>query len=103
MKFKAVYVLLVSLFVMILSLSILTGNTIYIQFVHLLQSSSSSAVAQSQASKNPTLSSVSPSPSSSSPATPSSSSLLPEVFQRVENSVVQITSTRSNPNQLIII
>ena len=103
MKFKAVYVLLVSLFVMILSLSILNGNTIYIQFVHLLQSSSSSAVAQSQASKNPTLSSVSPSPSSSSPATPSSSSLLPEVFQRVENSVVQITSTRSNPNQLIII
>src|SRR5436190_4063563 len=104
MKFKAVYVLLVSLFVMILSLSILNGNTIYIQFVHLLQSSSSSAVAQPQPSKNPTLSSVSPSPTFSSPATPSSSSsLLPEVFQRVENSVVQITSTRSNPNQLIII
>jgi S1-C subfamily serine protease len=105
MKFKAVYVLLVSFFLMILFMYVLTGDTIYVQFVHLLQSSSSgSAVAQSQPSKNPTLSSPSPS-STFSPATQSSSSSspLPEVFQRVENSVVQITSTRSNPNQLIII
>ena len=71
MKFKAVYVLLVSFFLMILFMYVLTGDTIYVQFVHLLQSSSSST--------------------------------LPEVFQRVENSVVQITSTRSNPNQLLII
>jgi S1-C subfamily serine protease len=34
---------------------------------------------------------------------PSSSTSLPDVFKKVENSVVQITSTRSNPNQLIII
>ena len=104
MKFKAVYVLLVSFFLMILSIYVLTGDTIYVQFVHLLQSSSGSAVAQSQPSKTPTLSSASPSPTFS-PATQSSSSSssLPEVFQRVENSVVQITSTRSNPNQLLII
>src|SRR6187200_1258952 len=79
MKFKAVYVLLVSFFLMILSIYVLTGDTIYVQFVHLLQSSSSSssgsaaAAAQSQASKNPTLSSASPSPTFS-PATQSSSS-----------------------------
>src|SRR6187200_2505257 len=92
MKFKAVYVLLVSFFLMILFMYVLTDDTIYVQFVHLLQSSSGSAAAaaQSQASKTPTLSSASPSPTFS-PATPSSS--LPEVFQRVENSVVQITST----------
>ena len=39
-------------------------------------------------------------PSSSSP---SSSSSLANVFKRVENSVVQITSTRSDPNQITII
>ena len=33
----------------------------------------------------------------------SSSNSLPDVFKRVENSVVQITSSRSNPNELIII
>jgi S1-C subfamily serine protease len=41
------------------------------------------------------------SPSSSSPS--SSSSPLANVFKRVENSVVQITSTRSDPNQITII
>jgi signal recognition particle GTPase len=40
-------------------------------------------------------------PSSSSKSTTSSS--LPDVFKRVENSVVQITTTQSNPNTLIII
>src|SRR5919202_428237 len=40
-------------------------------------------------------------PSSSSP--PPSSTSLPDVFDKVENSVVQITSTRSNPNEVIII
>ena len=101
MKFKAIHALSVSFLVMILSLSVLAGNTIYLQFVHLLLPPGS-AVAQSQPSKNPALSSASPPPPSFSSATSSSSSL-PEVFQRVENSVVQITSTRSNPNQLIII
>ncbi|MBV9178016.1 MAG: serine protease, partial [Nitrososphaeraceae archaeon] len=38
-------------------------------------------------------------PSSSSKSTSS----LPGVFKRVENSVVQITTTQSNPNNLIII
>jgi S1-C subfamily serine protease len=33
----------------------------------------------------------------------SSSTSLPDVFDKVENSVVQITSTRSNPNEVIII
>jgi S1-C subfamily serine protease len=42
-------------------------------------------------------SSIDPLPSSSS------SSSLANVFKRVENSVVQITSTRSNPNQITII
>jgi S1-C subfamily serine protease len=37
------------------------------------------------------------------PNLPSSSASLPDVFKKVENSVVQITSTRSDPNQLIII
>jgi S1-C subfamily serine protease len=39
----------------------------------------------------------------SSSASSSSSTSLPDVFQRVENSVVQITTTRSNPNEVIII
>jgi S1-C subfamily serine protease len=39
---------------------------------------------------------------SSSPSVSSATSL-PDVFKRVENSVVQITSTRSDPNQVIII
>ena len=44
------------------------------------------------------------SPSSSSPSSSSSSSSsLANVFKRVENSVVQITSTRSDPNQITII
>jgi S1-C subfamily serine protease len=42
--------------------------------------------------------------SSSDPVNlPSSSTSLPDVFKKVENSVVQITSTRSNPNELLII
>jgi S1-C subfamily serine protease len=36
------------------------------------------------------------------PSSPSPNSL-PDVFKRVENSVVQITTTQSNPNQVIII
>ncbi|MFL6395274.1 MAG: S1C family serine protease [Nitrososphaeraceae archaeon] len=56
----------------------------------------SSIAAQSQ----PTL----PSQSTSSLSSSSSSvSSLPDVFQKVENSVVQITSTKSNPNEVIIL
>jgi S1-C subfamily serine protease len=44
-----------------------------------------------------------PSSSSKSTSSSSSSSSLPDVFKRVENSVVQITTTQSNPNTLIII
>src|SRR5918912_534034 len=68
----------------VLSLSLLASN---MQSVHLLIPSN--AAAQSQ----PTL------PSQSS----SSASSLPDVFQKVENSVVQITSRRSNPNDVIIL
>ena len=60
---------------------------------NVVQSSSSSS------SINPLTSPSSSSPSSSS----SSSSSFTNVFKRVENSVVQITSTRSNPNQVTII
>jgi hypothetical protein len=89
MKFKAVYALLIGSFIIMLSIFILTNNTLYVQFVHLLLPSS--IAAQSQ----PTL-------SSQSTSLPSSSSL-PDVFQKVENSVVQITSTKSNPNEVIIL
>ena len=41
-------------------------------------------------------------PSSTDP-TASPSTSLPDVFKKVENSVVQITTTRSNPNQVIIV
>src|SRR5919197_360653 len=93
MKTKKIRMLLFSsILATILSLSLLAGNnTLYLQFVHLLLPSN--AAAQSQ----PTLS---PQPTSS---TSSSSSSLPAVFQKVENSVVQITSTKSNPNEVIIL
>jgi S1-C subfamily serine protease len=102
MKFKAIHILLlVSFFATaVFSLSVLNDNTIYVQFIRLLQSSPSggnaaiaAAAAQSQPSNNPTL------PSSST----STASSLPDVFQKVENSVVQITSTKSNPNEVIIL
>src|ERR687885_1330728 len=92
MKTKKVRMLLFSSIVAtVLSLSLLAGNsTLDLQSVHLLVPSN--AAAQSQ----PTLS---PQPTSS----PSSVSSLPDVFQKVENSVVQITSTKSNPNEVIIL
>jgi S1-C subfamily serine protease len=76
MKFKAVHILLLaSCFIaMVLSLSILTGNI-------------------------PTRSFSAP----SSAATSSPPSSIPDVFQKVEDSVVQITSTKSNPNEVIIL
>src|SRR5919199_4596007 len=68
----------------VLSLSLLVGNNL--QFVQLLLPSN--AAAQSQTTL--------PSQSTSS----TSSGSLPDIFQKVENSVVQITSTKSNPNQI---
>src|ERR687885_300151 len=75
----------------VLSLSLFAGNNTFdLQLVHLLIPSNAAAQAQSTLSAQPT-----------SPP-PSSVSSLPDVFQKVENSVVQITSTKSNPNQIII-
>ena len=94
MKFKAAYALLISSFIILMSVYILTSNTLYVYFIHLLLPSN--AAAQSQ----PTLPSQSTSPTS----LPSTASLsLPDVFQKVENSVVQITSTKSNPNEVVIL
>jgi S1-C subfamily serine protease len=96
LRFKAVYVLLlVGSFVMVLLslLSIVSGNKVYLQFMHLLEQSSSglgaAAVSQPQPSENLTSSSSSSSPTSQSTTFTSS---LPDVFQKVENSVVQVTS-----------
>src|SRR5215217_615092 len=94
MKLNAIYTLLVSSFIILVSVPILTSNTLYMQFVHSLLSSNV-ATAQSQTTLAPQ--------SISSPSLPSSVSSLPDVFQKVENSVVQITSTKSNPNQVIIL
>jgi S1-C subfamily serine protease len=93
MKTKKIRILLFSSIVApVLSLSLVVGNnTFHLQFVHLLLPSN--AAAQSQ----PTLSSQ---PTSSSSSISSSS--LPDVFQKVENSVVQITSRKSNLNDVII-
>ena len=90
MKTKKVRMLLFSSIVAtVLSLSLLAGNTLHLQFVHLLLPSN--VAAQSQLTLSP-----------QSTSSPSSVSSLPDVFQKVENSVVQITSTKSNPNQIII-
>ncbi|MFL6455885.1 MAG: S1C family serine protease [Nitrososphaeraceae archaeon] len=107
MKFKAIHILLFSSFVAaVLSLSVLNGNTMYILLIHLLQQPASSegsiavlaaAAAQSQPSNNSNMT------SSLSTSSSTSSSSLPDVFQKVENSVVQITSTKSNPNEVIIL
>src|ERR687886_3050098 len=110
MKFKSVRLLLLvvsSLITLIISLSTFTGSAMYAQFIHLLQPSplgtAMIAAGQSQPSENPTLqSSLSASPSLSPPPSSSTSTSLPDIFQKVENSVVQITSTKSNPNEIII-
>ncbi|MDQ3903233.1 MAG: trypsin-like peptidase domain-containing protein, partial [Thermoproteota archaeon] len=111
MKFKSVRLLLLvvsSLITLIISLSTFTGSAMYAQFIQLLQPSplgtAMIAAGQSQPSENPTLqSSLSASPSLPPPPPSSSTSTsLPDIFQKVENSVVQITSTKSNPNEIII-
>src|ERR671926_1764673 len=83
---KARIVLFSSIVAALLSLSLLASNTFDLQFAHLLLSSNTAVQAQPTLSSQPT----------------SSQSSLPDVFQKVENSVVQITSTKSNPNQIII-
>jgi S1-C subfamily serine protease len=94
MKLNTIYTLLVSSFIILVSVPILTSNTLYMQFVHLLLSSN---VATAQSQSNLAAQSI------SSPSLPPSVSSLPDVFQKVENSVVQITSTKSNPDQVIIL
>jgi S1-C subfamily serine protease len=111
MKFKAVHVLLLVvsfLVTLVLSLSVLTGNTTYVQFIHLLQSSPGTAIVAAGQTQPPSENPTSPLSVSTSSSLPSSSSStistsLPNVFQKVENSVVQITSTKSNPNEVIIL
>jgi len=109
-KFKAINILLLvsSFAAAVLYISILNGNTMNIMLIHLLQQPASSegsiavfpaaaAAAQSQPSNNSNMT------SSLSTSSSTSSSSLPDVFQKVENSVVQITSTKSNPNEVIIL
>jgi S1-C subfamily serine protease len=91
MKRKNVHTLLFSSIVAtVFSLSLFASNIFDLELVHLLLPSNAAAQAQSTLSAQPT--------SSAS----SLVSSLPDVFQKVENSVVQITSTKSNPNQIII-
>ena len=92
--------------VTVLLLSIVGAAAIIVSSTTALPSSPLySTMAQQQQQQNvvQSSSSIDPptSPSSSSPS--SSSSSLANVFKRVENSVVQITSTRSDPNQVTII
>src|ERR671938_163213 len=86
----------------LLSVSMLNGNRSYSQFMELLQSLSgrgaAEAVTQLQSPSESLTMHSSPSTSTSTYSTSS----LPDVFQKVENSVVQITSTTSNPNEIII-
>ena len=95
--------------VTVLLLSIVGAAAIIVSSTTALPSSPlHSTMAQQQQQQNvvqsSSSSSINPltSPSSSSPSSPSSSSFA-NVFKRVENSVVQITSTRSDPNQVTII
>jgi S1-C subfamily serine protease len=90
--------------VTVLLLSIVGAAAIIVSLTIALPSSplhSTMAQQQQNVVQSPS-SSIDPltSPSSSSPS--SSSSSLANVFKKVENSVVQITSTRSDPNQVII-
>jgi len=94
--------------VTVLLLSIVGAAVIIVSSTTALPSSPlHSIMAQQQQQQNvvqsSSSSSINPltSPSSSSPS--SSSFPLANVFKRVENSVVQITSTRSDPNQVTII
>jgi S1-C subfamily serine protease len=69
------------------------GTTIVITSAAVLTFSSQPAMAQQQQKIVPSSIDTAASPSTS----------LPDVFKKVENSVVQITTIQSNPNQVIII
>ena len=91
--------------VTVLLLSIVGAAAIIVSSTTALPSSPlHSTMAQQQQQQNvvQSSSSIDP-PTSPSSSSPSSSSSLANVFKRVENSVVQITSTRSDPNQVTII
>jgi S1-C subfamily serine protease len=103
LKFKAAYVLLACSFVMVLlSVSMLNGNRSYSQFMELLQSLSGRGAAAAVTQPQPPSESLTMQSSPSTSTSTYSTSLLPDVFQKVENSVVQITSTTSNSNEIII-
>jgi S1-C subfamily serine protease len=91
----------------LLSFSIVKDKNSYAQFTHILQSLSGdggNAAATTTTTTTESSENLTTQSSFSSPASdpPYSSSSLPDVFQKVENSVVQITSTTSNPNEIII-
>ena len=78
---------------------IVIATIVALSTIFLLQFQLTMAQQQQQQQQKPNVST-----SSSDPVNlPSSSTSLPDVFKKVENSVVQITSTRSNPNELLII
>src|SRR5919205_3593155 len=86
----------------LLSVSMLNGNRSYSQFMELLQSLSGRGAAAAVTQPQPPSESLTMQPSPSTSTSTYSTSSLPDVFQKVENSVVQITSTTSNPNEIII-
>ena len=93
--------------VTVLLLSVVGAAVIIVSSTTALPSSPlHSIMAQQQQQQNvvqSSSSSINPLTSPSSSPSSSSSSSLAKVFKRVENSVVQITSTRSDPNQVTII
>jgi S1-C subfamily serine protease len=76
---------------MILTLFVISGIAI------VLISHYKEAEAQTQASENQTDGQI------NNVVQPQSPSALVDIFKRVENSVVQVTTTRSDPNQLVIL
>ncbi|HEY7573175.1 MAG TPA: trypsin-like peptidase domain-containing protein [Nitrososphaeraceae archaeon] len=78
--------------VMILTLLVISGIATVVLISHYKE-----AEAQTQASENQTDGQINKAVLQQSP------SALVDIFKRVENSVVQVTTTRSDPNQLVII
>jgi S1-C subfamily serine protease len=78
---------------------IVIATIVALSTIFLLQFQLTMAQQQQQQQQKPNVSTASSDPVN----LPSSSTSLPDVFKKVENSVVQITSTRSNPNELLII
>jgi len=78
--------------VMILTLLVISGIAAVVLISHYKE-----AEAQTQASENQTDGQINNAVQQQSP------SALVDIFKRVENSVVQVTTTRSDPNQLVIL